>query len=257
MIGSLNQYTKNLKMQTQFQLKQRSGDLLSHKTLEEWLGEDEAKEVGGGGDDTLRTIHQKLFASQKLTPEERRYLEAKDPETYAGLVADEREQKAFEQKLKQCRTKEEAQRLKMTHLSASLTTVKSVEHNSAIPLQKKLEIMIREKQRCDRIEASVRVFVASGEYEKLPTEAEQAKAQEQAKENQAETSRPAQGEQEKAAREELTTKEPAPLSHQEQTEATTPEQRKVKRAKAKAAAAVYQSSEAAEMPGLPALNIRA
>ncbi len=178
MMGSIGAYTKQLKLQTQFEMKQAKGELGTHKSLEEYL----SASVGGAGEDRdkdkekLRDIHNKLLQGGKLTPEERRYLEAKDPEAYRKLQASEQEQKAFEQKLRQCRTKEEAQRLKMTYINSSLVTMKGVEHNSSIPKEKKLEIFMQEKQRCDRIEKSSREFVLRGDYDKLPTEAEEHKA---------------------------------------------------------------------------------
>ncbi len=234
MIGSLNAYTKNLKMQSQWELKQRNGDYSSHKTLEDWLGGPETQEERAKGDDALRSIHQKLEAGGKLTPEERRYLQAKDPEAFAKLEAAEREQKAFEQKLRQCRTKEEAQRLRMTYLNASLATVKSVEHNSAIPQQKKLEIMMREKQRCDKLDESFRKFSHSGEYGTLPTEGEAAKAHKE----EAQAKEPPKPEKEQK-REEL----PAAREEAEKPrQADSPEQRKVKKARAKAAAAAYSGA---------------
>ncbi|WP_300684589.1 hypothetical protein [Acutalibacter sp. 1XD8-36] len=178
MMGSIGAYTKNLKLQTQFQMKQARGELGSHKSLDGYLsarlsedGEDEHKP-----NDKLRDIHNKLLQGGKLTPEERKYLQAKDPEAYQKLKAAELEQKAFEQKLKQCRTKEEAQRLKMTYINSSLVTLKGVEHNSSIPKDKKLEIFMQEKQRCDRIEESSREFVSRGDHNRLPTEAEEHKA---------------------------------------------------------------------------------
>lgn len=183
-IGSLNTYTKNLKMQTQFQMKQSQGELQSHKTLEDYLNTSLSSTEGMNhrGDDKLRNIQNKVLAGSKLTAEERKYLQEKDPETYNKLKQAEQEQKAFEQKLRQCKTKEEAQRLKMTYVNASLARVKEVEHNSTIPLSKKLEIAMQEKVRCDKIEESARKFVQSGEYDKLPTEAEEAKAEKDAKE---------------------------------------------------------------------------
>ena len=55
MMGSIGAYTKNLKLQTQFQMKQARGELGSHKSLDGYLsarlsedGEDEHKpnEIG-------------------------------------------------------------------------------------------------------------------------------------------------------------------------------------------------------------------
>ena len=241
MIGSINAYTKNIKLQTQWELKQRNGDYSGHKTLEEWLGDTQARdEPGGKGDDALRAIHQKLEAGSKLTPEERRYLQAKDPEAYAKLEANERDQKAFEQKLRQCRTKEEVERLKMTYLSSSLTVVKSVEHNSAIPLNKKLEICMHEKQRCDMLEESYRKFARSGGYGQLPTENEAAKAQK----DEEKTKNPEK--EEKPVPESAEKQEPDKAEKRRweasQIHTDSPEQRKVKKARAKAAAAAYSST---------------
>lgn len=260
MIGSLNTYTKNLKMQSQWELKQRNGDYSGHKTLEEWLGETQSKqEEFGKGDDTLRDIHRKLDAGVKLTPEERRYLKAKDPETYSKLEANEREQKAFEQKLRQCRTKEEAQRLRLTYLSSSLTIVKSVEHNSAIPLQKKLEIMMHEKQRCDMLEDSFQEFEKSGEYGSLPTETEEAAAKKQEAEAKAlkkaekDEKKPEKTEDKKSAGE-----KEKPQETEEKVNVETPEQRKVKKARARAAAAAYSGSAYPDVSATASqLNVKA
>ena len=94
MIGSLNTYTKNLKMQTQFQMKQSRGELQSHKTLEDYLTASQSSTEGMNhkGDDKLRNIQNKVLAGGKLTADERKYLQEKDPETYNKLKQAEQEQ---------------------------------------------------------------------------------------------------------------------------------------------------------------------
>lgn len=255
MIGSINSYTKTLKLQTQFQMKQSRGELQSHKTLEQYLGETESVREGSPrGDDQLRSIHTKLMAGGKLTAEERRYLQAKDPEAYAKLRQNEQEQKAFEQKLRQCKTKEEAQRLKMSYLNASLITVRAVENNSSIPLQKKLEIVMQEKQRCDKIEESSRKFAQSGEYGKLPTQVEEAKAEKDRQEAE-EASRTPSPELEAPHKEESSREKTLEEKHQKEKPAIhveSREEKKVRRARTKArrnsgpdfaqAVAAYQSA---------------
>lgn len=270
-IGSMNTYTKNLKMQTQWQLKQQSGDLTSHKkSLDEWLSASQTPASYGQaehGDSQLRSIQQKLFAGKKLTAEERQYLKAKDPQTYAKLEAAEQEQKAYERELKRCKTKEDVQRLKTTYLNASLAVVKAVENNPNIGIEKKLEIMVQEKQRCDRLEESTMAFVRRGEYAKLPTDAEKAKADKE----QAEETRPAERTEEAAELEEAAkTEETAgeqdaagtedPVQEEAHTEAKqpairveSPEARKVRRAKAKAA----YTEPSASMDAPASLDIQA
>lgn len=244
MMGSIGSYTKNLKLQTQFQMKQARGELGSHKSLEEYLSSTMAKDDNDKTKSKLREIHNKLLQGGKLTAEEKKYLQANDPEAYQKLSAAEQEQKAFEQKLKQCRTKEEAQRLKMTYINSSLVTIKSVEHNSAIPKAKKLEIFMQEKQRCDKIEESSREFVRRGDYDRLPDQTEEAKAEKDRKE--AEESR---------------RDEEKPDIHTE-----TREEKKVKRAKANSqrrsdaefrqAVAAYQTSSIPEAEPVAKVDVK-
>lgn len=180
MIGTINDYAKSWKLQTQWNLKQQQGDLTAHAdTLSDWLegpSTDSDSPYGEHGDTKLRKIHQKLEAGGTLTQREREYLQAKDPEAYQELVKLEKEQEAYERALKRCRTKEDVQRLKLGRVAASLTTVNAVEHNPNIGIADKLEICMREKNRCDRAEESTREFIRTGAYHRLPTEAEQAKA---------------------------------------------------------------------------------
>lgn len=267
MMGSMGAYMKNLKLQTQVDIKQSRGELGSHKALTEYLngsktgGEEEHKP-----DTRLRDIHTKLEAGGKLTPEERRYLQSRDPEAYQKLRSAEQEQKAFQQKLRQCRTKEEAQRLKMTYINSSLITVKSVENNSAIPKAKKLEIFMQEKQRCDRIEESAREFVRRGDYDKLPSEAEEQKAKKDAQKAE-EAARPkapektespntAEKPQKEAAEREKPLEKEEPIGEKPAVHVETPEEKKVKRARANAsrraryaqAVTAYQASISAAVP---------
>ena len=181
-VGNLNHYIKNLKLQTQWILKQQTGSYdVRGGSLEEWLDSSqrqtqESEEISGEhGDKTLRKIHQKLEAGGKLTPEERDYLQQHDPETYRELVNQEREQKAYEQALSRCKSQEEVEQLRMNKLNSSLARVRAVENNPNIPQNKKLEIAMAEKQRVDRVVGSTRKFVVSGEFAKLPVHAEEAK----------------------------------------------------------------------------------
>ena len=187
-VGSLNQYIKGLKLQTQWTLKQQTGNYgAKGGSMEEWLdgSPSQAQELWDAGQDhgdsRLREIHQKLEAGGKLTPKERDYLQAHDPEAYRELVNLEREQKAYERELRQCRTQEEVERLRTTRINASLARIRAVEHNPHIPQSKKLEIALTEKQRVDRVAESTRKFVKSGEYAQLPTQAEEMEVREDAR----------------------------------------------------------------------------
>jgi len=182
-IGSINSYTKTLKMQVKWNLKKKSGDVTSHaSSADEWLKGVASSQEEDGKDDKLSSIRQKAYAGKKLTDDEKQYLQEKDPLTYQKLRQNEQEQKAYEQELKKCRTKEDVQRLKLSHIGSTLATVKSIENNPNISQEKKLQMISLENAKCDKLERSTRAFVKSGEYAQLPTEAEQAKAEKELQE---------------------------------------------------------------------------
>ena len=176
-ISSIGNYTKTLKLQTQWEIKKQSGDVTGHsKSLNDLLSataaSDAEKEHTDG--DKLSEIMQKVYSGKKLSGEELEYLQAKSPELYQKVRDMEQEQKSYENELKKCKTKEDVQRVKMSHIGKSLATVKSVENNPNITMEKKLETAQLENARANGIAARTEAFVRSASYNALPTEAEQA-----------------------------------------------------------------------------------
>ena len=126
-------------------------------------------------DETLASIRAKLDAGGSLTEEERAYLRQHDPQAYQELLQEEQEQAAYERALRSCKTREEADRLQMNRIGQSLSRIQTVEHDPAIPLHAKLKVAMREKRLVDAAADSMREFVASGDYDRLPSEWEEAK----------------------------------------------------------------------------------
>lgn len=280
-IGSIRNYTKTLEMQTKWNQKKASGDVTSHETSERDMIQRQVNEDRDR--DKIRKIMAKLDAGVKLTEEERKILKEEEPEAYQELEEREREQKQFERSLKQCRTKEDVQRLKMSKLGTSLAKLKEVEHNPNISLEKKLKIFVNEKNKLDKFEESTREFVKSGEYDKLPDEAEVAKAKQEEREAEeakrapeteeanlaAEAEKPeqAQKQEEKPETAEAAetaskpvetaktgTKPSEPAEEKPSIKTESPEARKVRRAKAKAA--YGGQTEPPEMPRPQSLDLR-
>ena len=167
-INSLNSYISGLKMQGLWHLRQQNG--ASHQ--------DEITVDGvtfHRRDETLASIRAKLDAGGSLTEEERAYLRQHDPQAYQELLQEEQEQAAYERALRSCKTKEEADRLQMNRIGQSLSRIQTVEHDPAIPLYAKLKVAMREKRLVDAAADSMREFVASGDYDRLPSEWEEAK----------------------------------------------------------------------------------
>ena len=167
-INSLNSYISGLKMQGLWHLRQQNG--ASHQ--------DEITVDGvtfHRRDETLASIRAKMEAGGSLTEEERAYLRQHDPQAYQELLQEEQEQAAYERALRSCKTREEADRLQMNRIGQSLSRIQTVEHDPAIPLHAKLKVAMREKRLVDAAADSMREFVASGDYDRLPSEWEEAR----------------------------------------------------------------------------------
>lgn len=174
-LTSLNQYVKTLKLQTVWNLKQEQGAYGAQgKRLEDWLQTPTASAPGrasGEQEDTkLTTIQMKVYNGKTLTQKELDYLREKDPETYQKARAMERSKRAYEEALRRCRTKEEVERLRLSHLSASLSTVNAVKNNPHIPKARKLEILMMENGKLQAQERLTRAFMQTREYARLPSE---------------------------------------------------------------------------------------
>ena len=186
MISSLNTYTTNMKMQMKWKEKQASGNYASGtKTAEEQLKEsalDAAKSQNSASSQMMQTIQAKMMGGKKLSAEEMAYLKEHAPETYQKARAIEMEREAYERELKQCKTKKEVQRVKMAHAASAMASVKEIESNPNIPKGKKLELMMQELQRSQALGDTERKYVESGEYKRLPTEAERLKAEKEMEE---------------------------------------------------------------------------
>jgi hypothetical protein len=258
-IGSLNTYLKQTKLETQWNLKKETGNYSAHtKSLDEWLSDQtEATDATSAytasstssdsstGDTKLQSIQQKLYTGKTLTAEEKSYLQEKDPIAYGKAQAMEMEQKSYEAELRRCKTKEDVQRLKMAHLGASLTAVKSVENNPNITTEKKLEVISMENGKNAALERITQKFVKKGYYDKLPTDAEKAEAEKEQREA-------AAAQEERPEQTEEQTGEPSVAKIEEKSDAASkaeeptedakadtaqesPEARKVRRAKVVAA----------------------
>lgn len=126
-------------------------------------------------------LYTKLQSGGTLTAEEIAYLKENDPEALADYEKAQAEKKAYEQALKNCKTKEDVEKLKLNRLGNFAAQAKSIANNPYIPKEKKLELMQKLNNEVCLIRDAHNEFVKSRAYEELPEEAEL--AEENAKEN--------------------------------------------------------------------------
>lgn len=122
--------------------------------------------------DVMTSISSKMQSGGELTHEELEYLQKHAPELYQEYMKSQQEKEAYNRQLKNCKTKEEVDRLKVNKLNGYLAECKNVTNNPNIPKSKKLEVAQKLLMKTMGIEAIHVKFIASGQYEALPTEEE-------------------------------------------------------------------------------------
>ncbi len=123
-------------------------------------------------DKEMQKITNKIYAGSKLTEQEMQYLQKKNPVLYQKMRAMEAEAKQYEEDLKRCKTKDEAQRIKMNKINASVASIRSIESNPHISDADKLAFAQAEQVKMREIEKITMKFIESGAYAALPTDAE-------------------------------------------------------------------------------------
>lgn len=180
-VQSLNSYTKHKEMQLKWQQKKKNNDFSADGSTKFSATDRQAEAIrrsqADGSAKMMGEIRLKLNSGKKLTAEEMEYLQKHDPQTYQHVKSMEAEQESYKRELKKCKTKEEVQRVRMSHTAQTLSAVNNIKNNPAIPEGKKLGLIMQELQKSQALEETTREFVESGRYGKLPTEAERRKAE--------------------------------------------------------------------------------
>ena len=175
--GTLYEAGKMMVMQNKWEQKKNTGNINKKEKKELTPQEKELQRYREQLEETKKgneysALYSKIQSGQKLSPAEEDKLKAQDMKAYLDYKADQAEQEAFEEKLKYCKTKDEAQRLKTTKMQSNLSKIKNVENDPYISDSEKLRIA---RQIQGDTTASAKIFdkfTQSEEYEKMPTEAE-------------------------------------------------------------------------------------
>lgn len=116
--------------------------------------------------------YNKLKSGGKLTSEEVQYLQEHDPEALAKYREAQAQKKAYENELKNCKTKEEVQQAKMNKLGNFVSEAKAIVNDPYIPKAKKLELMNQLNNKVCMIAEAHDKFTESTQYRDMPTEQE-------------------------------------------------------------------------------------
>lgn len=121
----------------------------------------------------IADIDLKVKSGTELTPDEIRYLKKNHPETYQEYEEIKKEKEAYQNQLKNCKTKEETERVKLSKMGTFMAEANNISQNPNIPKAKKLKLMEKLLKRAVSTEKIHQEFTKSSKYHALLTEEEQ------------------------------------------------------------------------------------
>ena len=117
-------------------------------------------------------IASKVYSGQRLSSEELDYLQKECPELYKDYMEIRNEREGYERKLKNCKTKEEVDRVKTDQMNQYAATAKKTFNNPNIPLGEKYRIARKLLAKITGVVEAEAEFKASKEYKDLESEHE-------------------------------------------------------------------------------------
>lgn len=179
--GTIYEAGKMLELTQKWEQKKNSGNIVKRQEKELTPEErqlqnyqEELEKMREGNE--YSAIYAKIQSGRELTPAEEDKLRARDSKLYMEYKADKMEQEAYEKKLKNCRTKEEAQKLHVNRMNGKLSELKSIVNNPNIPKSEKIKEAQRILGDTNKTVQVFQEFAKSAEFKDLPTEEEIMKA---------------------------------------------------------------------------------
>lgn len=175
--GTIHSTGKMLELTQKWEQKKESGNLIkkeidtmsAEKQQLQMFKERLEKEREGN---EYSAIYAKMQSGQELSPAEEDKLRQHDPKAYMEYKADRMEQETYEKRLRNCKTKEEAEKLHINRINGKLSELKSIINNANIPKDEKLKEAQRILGETTRTAEIFHAFAKSEEFKELPTEIE-------------------------------------------------------------------------------------
>lgn len=178
-VGTIRNTVNQMQLMNQWETKKASGNLLQKEkkntemTADEQMLQHFKEQLASNREsEEYSYIYNKMASGQELTNAELDKLRRKNPQAYMEYKADRMEAEAYERRLKNCKTKEEAERLHVNKMNGKLAELKSVTNNPNIPKGEKLKAAQRILGDTVRTAEVYHAFTKSVAFQELPTEEE-------------------------------------------------------------------------------------
>ncbi len=182
MIGNIQSHMKMIGLKSKFEQNKNDpakareeAERRSNMSAEELKIENFKERVANDNEaNKVATLEAKVRSGETLTDEEKEYLKQNNPELYESAVRTEEDKKEYEREMKNAKSKEEVERIKLTRLEQYASEMKTVMNNPSISKEKKLELVTGIAGRFQGVLDEHKKFVESEQYQKLPEKSDKA-----------------------------------------------------------------------------------
>ncbi len=176
MAGTVKNSVKLATLENKWQQKKENAGKPQRKELtaqerELQIFQEQADEIREGK--TPSDISAKLMSGARLTQEEIEYLRKNAPEALKEYEEFQREREQYKRQLRNCKSKEEVERLKTNKMGQFLAEAKEISHNAAIPKAKKVELLQKLLKKIAGVEEEHTEFTKTLRFAQLPEEEEE------------------------------------------------------------------------------------
>lgn len=172
--GTIHSAGKLMELENKWQQKKSSGKIFQKEMTPEERQlkqyQEDLKKMRESSQ--LSAVTAKLKSGQELSYEEIEYLQKNNPELYREYQEIKSEKEAYKRQLKECKTKEDVEKLKINKMNGYVASLKAVVNNPNIPKSAKKAYAEKMLMKVSAIQDAHMDFVRSTEYKHLPTEEE-------------------------------------------------------------------------------------
>lgn len=119
------------------------------------------------------TIDAKLKSGEPLTKDEIDYLKKNNPQALKEYEEIKQEKESYKKQLKNCKTKDDVEELKMTKLSGFMAQAKEISTNPYIPKAQKRALLEKLLKKTNTVQEEHLKFIQSLQYQELPEDREE------------------------------------------------------------------------------------
>lgn len=175
-VGSASDYVNLKKLEFKWTERKNNPFLPKGKNEDSFTARFSRQTEEGLKSNNISLLRGKMQTGAPLSPDEMEYLKENSPELYETAKKIENERNEYKKALKNCRSREDVEKLKLGSLSRLAAEAKAISTSSGISTERKKELLEQAGMRVMAITYEHNRFIATSAYRALPERSDDSRA---------------------------------------------------------------------------------